>query len=179
MQTRVRNVVILASLISLIGCSGPKPSSSDTGTGPTGSTSISDPAAADRTDVADDAAVVAAFEAMATDIVLNSDGQVTEVSFRGAEIDDSLLSYLSGLPRLQSLLLNDTAITDAGLKLVGKLTSLRNLDLRGCGVSNEGLAHLTELENLRALRLNGESGATTVDDDGLESVAKLTNLKAL
>ena len=118
-------------------------------------------------------------EAIATSVKRDGDGLITEVSFRGAEITDESLKHLTALRQLRSLLLNETAITDAGLETVGQLVTLHNLDLRGCRVSNEGLTHLSGLRDLRALRLSGSNGATTVDDAGLPHIAGLKQLKVL
>ena len=116
---------------------------------------------------------------LATGLKKSDEGFVVEVDFRGAVITDAALTPLLGLPRLKSVLLNDTAITDAGLATLGKIPTLRNLDLRGCKIGNAGLMHLSGLTGLEALRLNGESGATTVDDQAMEALANMTSMKAL
>jgi len=54
-----------------------------------------------------------------------------------------------------------------------------DLDLRACAVTNADLATLAGLTDLVALRLSGKSGATTVDDAGLGSLAPLTKLRVL
>ncbi|MEW4486838.1 hypothetical protein AB1L42_02085 [Thalassoglobus sp. JC818] len=127
----------------------------------------------------DDENMVQAIRRAAANVKVNSDGVVTEVDYRGKKINDEYLLILPRLSGLQSVLLNETEITDAGLETLGKIETLRNLDLRDCAISNDGLAHLVGLKELRALRLSGKSGATTVDDEGMESVGQLTNLKAL
>jgi len=128
---------------------------------------------------ADDPSAVTALKELATSLKHDSDGYVVEVNFRKTTIDNSALVHLAGLWRLKSLLLNETAIDDAGLETIGKIGTLTNLDLRGCKVSNRGVAHLVRLTKLRALRFNGKNGATTVDDGGMESLGKLTSLVAL
>lgn len=119
------------------------------------------------------------WEKTASDVKRDGDGHVIEVSFRGTEADDAALAPLAALPKLRSVLLNDTKITDAGFKTLGSISTLQNIDARGCPVGNEGVRHLTGLKELRALRLNGQSGATTVDDEAMADVAKLKSLKAL
>ncbi|GAG03346.1 unnamed protein product, partial [marine sediment metagenome] len=85
-----------------------------------------------KTADADDPSSVKAIGSLATDLKRDEERYVIEVSFRGAAIDDEALSHLAGLKRVRSVLLNDTAITDAGLPALGKIATLRNLDLRGC-----------------------------------------------
>ncbi|MEO2022421.1 MAG: hypothetical protein ABGX05_11425, partial [Pirellulaceae bacterium] len=155
--------VMLLGLGLLAGCN----SSTETPTNPAPAVDL------------DDAAAVKALEAVATSLKRDGDGFVIEVNFRGTTIDDGPLQHLLGLQRLGSVLLNETSITDDGLTTLGKISTLRNLDLRGCQVSNDGIEHLGDLTGLRALRLSGASGATTVDDAGMATVAKMTSLKAL
>ena len=122
---------------------------------------------------------LAALEKLGAKLKTDQDGYVTEVSLREPAIDDAALSALSGLPRVKSLLLNDSGITDAGLQTIGQIKTLRNLDLRSCRISNAGLEALIGLTELQALRLNGKSGATTVDDHSLAAVAQMKSLKVL
>ena len=172
MNDHYKYLLLLIGLSLLIGCNQQ--------TDPASNSQTQDaPQAKSEPEVSDDAAAVEALEAAATSLKRDGNGFVTEVNFRGTTIDDAPLQHLAGLPKLTSVLLNETAITDDGLATLGKLNTLRNLDLRGCQISNDGIAHLENLTGLRALRLSGESGATTVDDDGLATVAKMTSLKAL
>jgi hypothetical protein len=48
------------------------------------------------------------------------------------------------MPQLQWLYLDDTGITDAGLKHLVGLTRLQELDLHGTHVTDEGIAKLQE-----------------------------------
>lgn len=127
----------------------------------------------------DDPKSIETLTATATELKKDGDGFVTEVSFRGATIDDSALEPLAGLRRVRSVLLNDTAVTDAGMAALGKVATLQNIDLRGCATSNAGLASLTALKDLKALRLSDPDGKSTVDDAGMQHVAGMTNLKVL
>lgn len=127
----------------------------------------------------DPAEAVAAIEEVAAGTRQNGDGQIIEVDFTGKEVAAEALDALTKLPKLRSLLLRESTAGDDAMIAVGKCSQLENLDLRECSVSNAGLAHLVELEKLKALRLSGQSGATTVDDGGMESVAKLPQLKVL
>jgi hypothetical protein len=127
----------------------------------------------------DDAGSVSALEEAGAKLKKDGDGLVIEVDFRGTTVGDSALEHLAGLRRVRSVLLNETGVTDAGMATVGKVATLQNVDLRGCTISNAGLEPLAALSELKALRLSGESGTTSVDDDGMKHVAKMKNLKAL
>ena len=109
----------------------------------------------------------------------NAAGAITEVRFKGPDVDAKILADLPELPALTSVVLAGTNTDDIALGSLGKISTLENLDLRDCPVSNAGLAHLSGLHNLAALRLSGKSGKTTVDDDGMVHVAKLRSLRAV
>ncbi len=128
--------------------------------------------------VPDDPAAVESLKDIA-ELKMDKRGNVAEVNFRGVEVTDDMFAHLAGFPKLRSVLLNETAITDSSLEAIGKLKSVTNLDLRGCGVSNDGLKHLSGMTQLKALRLNGKNGKATVDDSGLAELSELTNLKVL
>ena len=127
----------------------------------------------------DNPETVASIEATAAKVEKDAEGFITQIDFRKQQIDPEALNKLPELTRLQSLLLNESNINDEGLKPVGQCTTLKNLDLRECSIGNKGMASITGLKNLKALRLSGQSGATTVDDEGMVSVGQLTGLKAL
>jgi Leucine-rich repeat (LRR) protein len=120
-----------------------------------------------------------ALAAAGATIKKNDAGAIVEVRFKGPAVDPEILAGLPELPALTSVVLAGTDADDAALVPLGKIATLKNLDLRDCPVTNAGLAHLTGLENLAALRLSGKSGRTTVDDAGMEHVAKLTSLRAV
>ena len=100
------------------------------------------------------------------------------VDWTNATIDDDALEPLQELT-VGAVILNGAAITDVGLQTLGALPDLIALDVRECKITNAGLAHLTGLQKLKSLQLSGKSGATTVDDGGMEQLAKLTQLKVL
>lgn len=176
-MTAFKNATILFAILALIaGC---KPTATPTGTTP-GNTGQSETVTTPEvTADPDDAASVSALEESGAKLKKDGDGFVIEVDFRGTSVGDSALEPLAGLHRLRSVLLNETAVTDPGMTTLGKISTLQNVDLRGCTISNAGLEPLAVLSQLKALRLSGESGATTVDDDGMVHVAKMKNLKAL
>ena len=128
---------------------------------------------------ADEQHTIAQLKKTASGLRQDGAGNLIEVNFRGSAITDQDLVPLPRLPKLRSVLLNDTQITDAGLATLGQIRSLENLDLRGCGITNRGIAFLSGLNRLKALRLSGKNGRTQVDDGGLAEIGKLQNLKAL
>jgi len=172
-----KTILLLAITASLI--SGCKPTAAPTGSSPPGtdpSETVTAPRVAPEPD---DAGSVSALEEAGAKLKKDGDGLVIEVDLRGTTIGDAALENLVGLQRVRSVLLNETAVTDAGMATVGKVATLQNVDLRGCTISNAGLEPLTALSELKALRLSGESGVTSVDDDGMVHVGKMKNLKAL
>ena len=54
------------------------------------------------------------------------------------DVTDETIDYLLDMSQLQELDLNDTRITDQGLRKLATLPALRILRLRGTGVTNEG-----------------------------------------
>ena len=92
---------------------------------------------------------------------------------KGVETD-SVLAPLS-FSQVWDLQLDNSDITDAGLKCLKELPDLRDLDLRGTRVTDDGL------ENLKGLRLlsNIVLDDTSVTDAGLEHLKSLNHLWAL
>lgn len=110
----------------------------------------------------------------------NSVGQVIELNLGDIEATDTLAKQISLLDQLQKLTIRESAMTGAGWESLGKLHALQQLDLRDCPLDNAQLtAVASDLTQLRALRLNGTSGRTTVDDDGLAVLANCPELKVL
>ena len=133
----------------------------------------------EKAKAADEAESLKSLKATGAKMQIDDDGFVVEVDFRGTQIDDAGLGSLAGLRQLTSVTLAETGITDEGLKILGRIATLKQLDLRHCAISNAGIAELSGLHDLEDLRLLGTNGATTVDDQGMASVAKLTALKTL
>lgn len=172
-----RTTLLLAIATTFIaGC---KPTATPTGTSAPGTDSSEIVTAPKAAPEPDDAGSVSALEEAGAKLKKDGDGLVIEVDLKGTTVGDAELESLAGLRRVRSVLLNETAVTDAGMATVGKVATLQNVDIRGCTISNAGLEPLAELPALKALRLSGESGATSVDDDGMVHVAKMKNLKAL
>ena len=165
-------LLLSISIFIFTGCSEPKTSSVTVDP-------QNDEKPAKEITLADDANIVTALTNLGAELKKNRDGLITEVNLIGTNASDADLEQLGLLSQLTSLRLNETNISATGMEDVGKLTNLVNLDLRGCSINNESMKALEGLSQLRALRLSGESGSTTVDDDGMASINKLTSLKAL
>ena len=86
-----------------------------------------------------------------------------------------LLEQVNGLESIEYVFLDNTNITDAGLKRLGSLPNLHYLALSGTKVTDEGLKHLEGLANFRELYLMD----TKITDAGLEHLKVLTKLKIL
>ena len=71
--------------------------------------------------------------------------------------------------RAKSANLDNTTITDAGLKEIGKIKSLVELDLYQTKITDEGLKHLAPLTNLRELFVE----ETKVTSQGASDLKKL------
>lgn len=113
--------------------------------------------------------------------LIHSDaGQITEVNLGNIEATDALATQIALHDQLQKLTIRESAMTADGWEALGKLHALQQLDLRDCPLDSAQLAAVvSELTQLRALRLNGTSGRTVVDDDGLAALANCTELKVL
>lgn len=121
-----------------------------------------------------------ALERVGAEIAYHSDGQISEIHLLEAEMTDALAEELTKLNKLLKLTIRQSSMTDAGWDRIGKCTQLRHLDLRECKLNNQQLASaLSNLTKLASLRLNGQSGATTVDDTGLSALSGCPDLKVL
>ncbi|CAI5462117.1 unnamed protein product [Closterium sp. Yama58-4] len=86
------------------------------------------------------------------------------------------MKHLYRLPRLESLDLDGTDVSDSALEGIGSLTSLKALTLDHTKVTDAGLLHLTALTSLTMLRLSWCKGVT---DAGMVHVGRLSALEAL
>lgn len=94
------------------------------------------------------------------------------------KVDDAALAeHVAKLTSLQSLNLDATRVTDAGLAHLAPLTNLRRLDLGSLkGITGEGMAHLAALSELESLSLQ-QSGI--VDRDLARVADALPHLRKL
>ena len=85
------------------------------------------------------------------------------------------LRNLRGLSELHTLLLNDAALTDAGLQNLGEHPKLEYLNLTNTSIGDAGLRCLKGLRGLHTLTLIG----TEVSDKGVEHLTGLQHLTIL
>jgi len=115
----------------------------------------------------------------------------------GSAITDEGLAHLAGLTGLKKLSLARTDVRRAGVKQLDKLVNLEYLDLHGTQVDGAVAYYFREMPNLRWLNLGRTRardttylpglkalehlclGYTEVDDEGVEQLSRMTNLKAL
>ncbi len=90
-------------------------------------------------------------------------------------VDNAGLKFLEGLTKLDTLDLWQTDITDAGMDSIAKITSLTNLSIKNNKITDAGVKKLTALENLTQLNLS-ETGVT---NDAIPALAEMKNLKKL
>ena len=74
--------------------------------------------------------------------------------------------HLKDLTNLETLVLNDTQITDVGLEHLKGLTKLKKLSLRNTRITDAGLVHLKGLTNLESLNCR----STQVTDKGVKKL---------
>lgn len=101
--------------------------------------------------------------------------QLIDLNLCGTRLHDGTTDLIvEKLPRLQALNVNDTPITDAGVRTLAGHKTLRHLHLRGTKVTDAGLTSLPPMK-LQTLDL----GFTGITDAGLKHVGGLTTLEAL
>ncbi len=101
--------------------------------------------------------------------------QLRELSLPRTVTDDGL-THLTGLPRLEFLLISGgKAITDRGMKVIAKCSSLRHLYIAGAAVTDAGVEALKPLTKLESLILS----STQVRGTAFESLTHLQSLERL
>jgi Leucine-rich repeat (LRR) protein len=103
-------------------------------------------------------------------------GETTGVDLSNTWLTDADMAKLARLPRLQSINLSCTKITDRGLEHLAPLKNVKVLDLRYAeSVTDEGVAHLKHWKNLEHLDVRGTKVTSTL----FEHIARMTNLRSL
>jgi|GEM_PF-1257349 hypothetical protein len=101
--------------------------------------------------------------------------QLRLVYSKQTTIVDADLACLAGLPNIDTLILDRTQVTGAGLDSLSHVNTLVALQLAGTQVSDESLVHFAPLSGLKYLTLD----KTKVTDAGLVHLSGLTNLRTL
>lgn len=91
-------------------------------------------------------------------------------------VGDEIVSHLMSLPKLEYVVLWNSAITDRAVKQLSAKSSVERLGIGGNSKITD--AAMTSIKNMPQLTLLS-LGYTPVSDEGLKSVAELTNLKFL
>lgn len=106
----------------------------------------------------------------------NLDGQIFDECYKlnldNTQVSDDGLKHLAGMTSLTKLRLSNTQIKGEGLKHLAGLMQLPNLTLSHTQVGDEGLKHLAGLTNLGWLDLSH----TQVSDEGLTHLTGMTHL---
>ena len=106
--------------------------------------------------------------------LLNNAGEITHLTLSNGATNNSL-RVLSDLDNLQSLGLDRTQVTDAGLVHLKELTKLETLFLSQNQITAAGLVYLKDLTKLQILDLR----YSRITDAGLLHLKELTGLKTL
>lgn len=104
--------------------------------------------------------------------------RLTKLTLSGVNVTDGeLKSAVRKHPRLRTLTLEFTKVTDAGLASLPHLSQLEELDVGGVGheITDVGMAHVTQLHNLRGINLDD----TIITNAGLKRLTSLTSLEGL
>ena len=101
--------------------------------------------------------------------------RLRSLTLNGTGITDEGMKSIGQMPMLQTLVLSETRIGDAGLQQLQRLTEMRELSLYHARVTDEGLAYLKAMKNLNTLLLSGRH----ITDRGLMQLAGLRNLRHL
>jgi hypothetical protein len=98
----------------------------------------------------------------------------SQVDLRGTEVTDDQLGVLAGIDELWTLRLDNTGITDEGLRIIAeRLPKIDTLYLSGTKITGKGLRHLKSLQNLEWLGIDD----TAVRESDLAVLAGMKRLR--
>jgi len=106
--------------------------------------------------------------------------RIVGLSARRLENADAMLAQTAGCAHLQRVQLEQTDVSDQGLKALANKTALESLEILGSvrrpsQVTDEGVAHLAGLSNLERLALTDAQ----VTDKSLHTIAQFKQLRNL
>ncbi len=97
------------------------------------------------------------------------------LNLTGTCITDDVVPDFHKMPCLRALILQRTAITDAGCRLLGQISGLEDLSLSTTKITDCGLERLACLKGLRSF----DAAHTAITDRGLEFLERLPCLEYL
>lgn len=105
---------------------------------------------------------------------LNEFPNLRSASFSGSNLTDDGLACISNCSKIQSLNLQETEITNEGIKYLKKLENLSDLRLKGNPqLTNDCISNLAALDFLFNLQIH----ETSINEEGLKTFVALKNLE--
>src|SRR5690242_12177857 len=125
---------------------------------------------------ADERDETGALRSLGARLTTDNTGQAIAIDLSNAWLTNADLKKLAALPRLESINLSYTKITDEGLEHLAPLKNVKVLDLYYAeAVTDLGIAHLKHWRNVEHLNVRG----TKVTSSLFEHIAKMSRLKFL
>lgn len=87
------------------------------------------------------------------------------------------LNYLKGFPNLTGANFSGSGLNDKGLEILSQITRMENLCLQETDITNDGLKHLAPLKQLQYLRLKDNQQLTNDCIPHLLAIEKLKELQ--
>lgn len=109
-------------------------------------------------------------------VIDRDDGEPVSVQYCYHPLKEANVAVLEDYPTIEELYLGGKEVQGTWLVHVGKLPALQLLQLEGTSTDDAALAHIAQLQQLKHLGLDR---CTHVTEEGMKSVAKLTNLEVL
>ena len=107
---------------------------------------------------------------------LRAFANLKSANFCGSGLDDVGLRYVSDVPTLENLNLQDTRISDDGLCVLVRLPNLKYLRLKeNAQLSNACIPHLLKLKQLTDLQIH----KTAIDQRGLNQLVGMEALRGI
>ena len=97
--------------------------------------------------------------------------------WNASAVSDAGTAHLAKLKSLKSIFISNSNITDKSLRSFSSLPRIENLSLPGNQFTDKGLENIQHMSRLTSLWLG--LGKNEITDDGLQFLAKLTNLETL
>ncbi|EMN45524.1 leucine rich repeat protein [Leptospira weilii str. LNT 1234] len=95
-------------------------------------------------------------------------GEIEAIGFESTAITDDKLKYVLIFPKLRTLMLSKTKITEAGLSTL-KDNNIWSLDIDSTLITNKAIKVLRDWKHLEILNIS----YTNIDDGALEDILKL------